>query len=64
MITMLVVVVLLVLVVVDDTLHEVMQAAGAPSFDTLKVVALLGFGTAVAVPPQYSPPAPIAKLTA
>jgi len=41
-----------VVLVVVVTLHAVTQPAGAPSFDTLNVLASFGFGIAVAVPPQ------------
>jgi hypothetical protein len=32
----------------------VVQLAGGPSFEILKVVVLFGFGVAVELPPQYS----------
>jgi hypothetical protein len=59
---LLVLVLLLVVVVVG--VHETTHAAGAASFVTLNVVLLLGFGTAPAVPPQYSSPVPSVKFVA
>jgi len=55
---------LLVLVLVVVGVHERTHAAGAASFVTLNVVLLLGFGTAPAVPPQYSSPVPRVKFVA
>ena len=49
---MVVLVVDVVLVEVVETLHELRQDPGLPSFETLNVVALLGFGVTNEVPPQ------------
>ena len=61
---LLVLVLLLLLVLVVVGVHETTHAAGAASFVTLNVVLLLGFGTAPAVPPQYSSPVPSVKFVA
>ena len=58
------VLVLLVLVLVVVARHDATHPAGAPSFATLNVLALFGFGVAVAVPPQYSSPVPRVKFVA
>jgi len=57
-------VLVLLLVLVGVGVHERTHAAGAASFVTLNVVLLLGFGTAPAVPPQYSSPVPRVKFVA